>query len=67
MSLRYDGSDVKPNVFYAIEGSTLKSLLEIAQEMSSGVRMDADRRRDAAQWMQERLIQAVAFDLDGPQ
>jgi len=58
-NLRYDGSDVDPNEFYVIEGSTLIGILKIASEMSSGFRMDADRRRDCAQYMQEQLIQAL--------
>lgn len=62
-NLHYDGSDVDPDAYYAIEGTTLRGLLKIASEMSSGFRMDADRRRDVAQWMQERLIRSVKTNL----
>jgi hypothetical protein len=60
--LRYDGSDVDPEADYAIEGTTLRRLLQIVGEMSSGVVMNADRRRDLAQSVQERLIEAVKLD-----
>ena len=39
-------------------GATLRGLLKIASEMSASP-VDADRRRDMAQWMQRRLIRSV--------
>src|SRR5215472_18819628 len=60
--LRADGSDVEPYEYYAIEGTTLQRLMRIMSEMSSGVVMSTDRRRDLAQSVQDRLTEAILID-----
>jgi len=56
--LGYKGEGVIDHAFYAIEGTTLRRLLLIMSELSSGNRCDADRRRDLAQSVQDRLAYA---------
>ena len=60
--LHPDGSDVEPYEYYAIEGETLRRVMRVMSEMSSGVTMSADRRRDLAQSVQNRLTEAILID-----
>jgi hypothetical protein len=59
MTLKYDGSDIEMGRCYYLESGTLFGLLQIASKLSSGDYIDADMRRDMAQWMQARLIQLI--------
>ena len=63
MSLQYDGSDSETGRCYYLESNTLRGLLQIASKLSSGDKIDADKRRDMAQWMQERLIRLQVSDV----
>lgn len=48
-----------PGKMYYIPGGTLVGLLRIASELSSGNKIDADKRRDMGQWIQAQLDSRV--------
>jgi hypothetical protein len=47
-----------PGRIYQVSGGFLHQLEKVASTLSSGEKIDADRRRDMAQWIQAQLDRA---------